>query len=173
MGFHKILVAFDGSEDSVKALKQAIHMKADQQGELCIVTVVKEHGGEPVFTEPFAPTHMAVTGIGTNPVPAAPPPDVGSDKVETLRKYHEREIQEEGEKILAVARATLNANHVQASMKVLQGEPAKAICSHAAVNGFDLIVIGNRGLSGLKKMMMGSVSEKVVQHAECPVLIVK
>jgi nucleotide-binding universal stress UspA family protein len=39
--------------------------------------------------------------------------------------------------------------------------------------GADLIVIGSRGLSGMKRLLMGSVSESVVRHAHCPVLVVR
>ena len=39
--------------------------------------------------------------------------------------------------------------------------------------GADLIVIGSRGLSGMKRLVMGSVSESVVRHAPCPVLVMR
>ena len=39
--------------------------------------------------------------------------------------------------------------------------------------GADLIVLGSRGLSGMKRLLMGSVSESVVRHAHCPVLVVR
>jgi nucleotide-binding universal stress UspA family protein len=39
--------------------------------------------------------------------------------------------------------------------------------------GADLIVIGSRGLGGMKRLLMGSVSESVVRHAHCPVLVVR
>jgi nucleotide-binding universal stress UspA family protein len=57
--------------------------------------------------------------------------------------------------------------------KVVRGNPAEIICKIAEEEGFDLIVIGSRGLSGMKAFFLGGVSDKVSRHAICPVLIVR
>jgi nucleotide-binding universal stress UspA family protein len=57
--------------------------------------------------------------------------------------------------------------------EVLQGPPAEAILDVAKNRECDLIVMGSRGLGQLTGLLLGSQSQKVVQHAECPVLIVK
>jgi nucleotide-binding universal stress UspA family protein len=57
--------------------------------------------------------------------------------------------------------------------KPVRGNPAKMICQIAEEEGFDLIVIGCRGLSGIEAFFLGGVSDKVSQHASCPVLIVR
>lgn len=54
-----------------------------------------------------------------------------------------------------------------------QGEPALAILEYAEESGSDLIIMGSRGLSGLREFVLGSVSHHVVQHSKVPVLIVK
>lgn len=54
-----------------------------------------------------------------------------------------------------------------------QGVPARAILEFAEQTGSDLIVIGSRGLGGIRGMVLGSVSHNVVQHAKVPVLVVK
>jgi len=56
---------------------------------------------------------------------------------------------------------------------VREGYAATAIVDEAIELGADLIVIGTHGLSGLKHMLLGSVAERVVQKAPCPVLTVK
>ena len=56
---------------------------------------------------------------------------------------------------------------------VREGYAATAIVDEATERGADLIVIGTHGLSGLKHMLLGSVAERVVQKAPCPVLTVK
>ncbi|CAG7638653.1 Stress response protein NhaX [Paenibacillus solanacearum] len=56
---------------------------------------------------------------------------------------------------------------------VTDGSPAGAIVSCAEHHECDLIIIGNRGLSGLQKLFLGSVSKQVVQDAPVPVLVVK
>lgn len=56
---------------------------------------------------------------------------------------------------------------------ILEGPAAPSIIEYANTNGCNLIVIGSRGLSGIKEAFLGSVSHYVSQHAVCPVLIVK
>jgi nucleotide-binding universal stress UspA family protein len=57
--------------------------------------------------------------------------------------------------------------------EILQGPPAEAILEVAKNRHCDLIVMGSRGLGQFVGLLLGSQSQKVVQHAECPVLIVK
>jgi len=53
------------------------------------------------------------------------------------------------------------------------GDPADAILFAAATHAPDLIIVGRRGVSGIKRFLLGSVSSRVVSHAECDVLVVK
>ena len=57
--------------------------------------------------------------------------------------------------------------------EVLEGSPAEAILDVAKTRKCDLIVMGSRGLGRLTGLLLGSQSQKVVQHAPCPVLIVR
>ncbi|TDA69869.1 MAG: universal stress protein [Clostridia bacterium] len=57
--------------------------------------------------------------------------------------------------------------------RVVPGHPADVLVRLAEAEDCDLIVVGARGLSGVKRYLMGSVSEAVVRHAHCPVLVVK
>ena len=59
-------------------------------------------------------------------------------------------------------------NHV-----FLQGDPATRIISYAAEAGSDLIVMGTHGRTGLERLLLGSVAEKVMRDAPCSVLVVK
>jgi len=52
-------------------------------------------------------------------------------------------------------------------------DPSKGIVNYANSNDFDLIVIGSHGRTGLRKRLLGSVAYGVVEHAKCPVLIIK
>lgn len=54
-----------------------------------------------------------------------------------------------------------------------KGNPAQAILRAAESAGFDVIIIGSRGLGGVKGLLLGSVSHAVVQHASVPVLVVR
>jgi len=53
------------------------------------------------------------------------------------------------------------------------GDPAQEICAKAKSENYELIVIGSRGHGLFAELLMGSVSHKVVQHAHCPVLVVR
>ena len=61
----------------------------------------------------------------------------------------------------------------EATTDVVFGASAAMITAYAADNGFDMIVMGTRGRSGLAHLVMGSVAESVVRTASCPVLTVK
>ena len=58
-----------------------------------------------------------------------------------------------------------------AETKILEGDPGGAICSFAAEVGADAIVMGSRGRGGFKRAVLGSVSDHVVRHAPCTVVI--
>ncbi len=69
--------------------------------------------------------------------------------------------------------ATPFAGSVPAKTVCLRGQPWQAICDWAADNEVDLIVMPTHGHSGLLHMWLGSVAERVVQKAACPVLVVR
>ena len=56
---------------------------------------------------------------------------------------------------------------------MVEGHPAERILKYAEEAGVDLIAMGSHGLSGVLSVLMGSVSRKVLDHAKCPVLIVR
>ena len=62
---------------------------------------------------------------------------------------------------------------VAADSLALEGKPAETIIQAARDNDCDLIVLGSHGRTGLDRLLMGSVSQQVVTHAKCPVLVVK
>ncbi len=53
------------------------------------------------------------------------------------------------------------------------GHPAKEICAYAKDQGHDLVVMGSRGRSEVQELMVGSVSQAVLHHAPCPVMVVR
>ncbi len=69
--------------------------------------------------------------------------------------------------------ASLRAQGLEVEAVVREGYPATVIEEEAERQNADLIVIGTRGLTGLRHMLLGSVAERVVQKAPCPVLTVK
>lgn len=142
--YSRILVAYDGSELSKKALDMAITLaKQDEKIELNVVAV----------SNPPTATSMGSYGI-----------------------YNQElinEIRNNAEKLLREAKEKLSGLTNKCSTVVLEGNPGRLIVDHANQTSCDLIVMGSRGLSGLKEMFLGSTSHFVVQRANCPVFIVK
>ena len=82
-------------------------------------------------------------------------------------------VKAEAEQNLRRYAEPLRAQGLSADIIVREGYPATVIEQEAVDQRADLIVIGTRGLSGLKHLLLGSIAERVVQKAPCPVLTVK
>lgn len=79
----------------------------------------------------------------------------------------------EAETILKKALEAVGETPGEVHTEILEGSPAEAILDVAKTREVDLIVMGSRGIGRLKGLLIGSQSQKVVQHALCPVLIVR
>ncbi|WP_010096626.1 universal stress protein [Ornithinibacillus scapharcae] len=166
IGFKHILLAFDGSEYSVRALQTAEHIAKLSKAKL---TVAYVH--EPNLDTSFRPALTRVqdqgvmhTEIGTIPVPSTEP--ARNDLEQT---HYEDNTPDH---ILSDAKLRLS-NLDEVIYEVLAGKPSEEIAKLAKEEDMDLIIMGNRGISGFKKFVMGSVSRKVMDEAECPVLVIK
>ncbi|GGH88672.1 nucleotide-binding universal stress UspA family protein [Pullulanibacillus pueri] len=170
MRYNNIMVAFDGSEGSQKAL---VHAANHLEGELTVVTVVKERKGLDFVVGATSEVNPVVLNNGMYQYPVDRQASIDVHEADLVQQGKQQEVQQEGEDILRLAKEILEKQHVKAKTEVLEGEPVQVICEHAQVNDFDLIVVGSRGVSGIKKLVLGSVSQKVIQESECPVLVVK
>ncbi len=147
--FKRILVAVDGSESSLAAAKVAIDLTRSNNANLTVLNVLYT----PSYWVSYSPTGM--------------PPVYLTE----LREHEEKEAHQLIEKVKSMA----SQHGVNARGEVLEDIPSvvQAITDYAANEKIDLIVIGTRGLSGFKKLLIGSVSSGVATHAPCPVLIVR
>lgn len=144
MSYSKILAAYDGSAPSDQALDKAIELvKLLPSTQLEVLHVAK------------SPNVV----LGESYIPASA----------DMRQA----VYEEAERILNRARQRLSAASVNGNVQMMEGEPASVIVEFANDRRCDLIVIGSRGLSGLKELVLDSVSHHVVQRSSVPVLIVK
>jgi nucleotide-binding universal stress UspA family protein len=80
---------------------------------------------------------------------------------------------EAGSQIMDEAAGALEADGIAVRRELLEGPLAEAILSVADTRECDLIVLGARGLSSLQSLLLGSVSQHVIQHAQSPVLVVR
>jgi nucleotide-binding universal stress UspA family protein len=151
----KILVPTDGSEMADKALNLALDLASKYKAEVEILHVIP-----PVYM-PITPYPVM---MGESPV--LPP--------EWLNNYY-KEAQVESRKMLteAMKLAQSKAEDVKLIPKLSEGRPSDMIVAEAEDEDFDLIVMGSRGLGGIKEYILGSVSNQVVHEAKSPVLVVK
>jgi nucleotide-binding universal stress UspA family protein len=75
--------------------------------------------------------------------------------------------------MLEAAAGEIRAAGVEVEVFARQGDPADAILDVAEERGSDLIVVGNKGMTGAKRFLLGSVPNKVSHHAPCSVLIIR
>ena len=141
----KILLATDGSQDAELACTTAVDMAIDTDSELHVVTVAP---GYPSF-------------------------DVNIPQVvEQLRKQAEKVLDEQVEKIERDG-GKLAHKHLKIADPIGERHRAQQILRVAEEIGAGLIVMGSRGRGGVRRALMGSVSDSVVRHAHCPVLVVR
>lgn len=82
-------------------------------------------------------------------------------------------VRKSGEAILAEGEKIAKAQKVKVEKKLKEGAVVEEILKTTRKENFDLIVIGARGISKIKELLLGSISHGVTIHAPCPVLIVK
>jgi len=143
--FRRVLVATRGRPWSDRALELAIRMAKAYQLELVIVSIL---------TPPYVPDRAATWGIATAP-------EV-EDGVEHLVR-----------RVLREASALAEANALKYICEIRHGRPAEEIVKAVEQYQCDLILIGSRGQSGVRRVTMGETGNEVVLKAPVPVIVVK
>lgn len=100
------------------------------------------------------------------------PPTVYVESQKLLNEIKDK-YRIEASKILDKCKQQAEKSGVKIETVMSEGDAASNITGYAHKEGFDVIVIGSRGLGKFKEMVLGSVSNKVLHHAKCAVLIVK
>ena len=91
---------------------------------------------------------------------------------EELEKQLEKKIKENAERLLNAIISKLDFNGIRVESDVLLGEPYVKILETAKNDKIDMIVMSNRGFSKIKRFFVGSVTQRVIAEAPCPVLVV-
>ncbi len=146
--FKKILFATDGSECAKRAEKYAIELAKDENGEV---------------------TAISVGNISYAAVP------IGIDGTSMLQATIADAIENEtknAEKFLNEFKEIAEKENVKVNTIVKIGNPDTEIIEESEKN-YDVIIIGSKGLSGIKRYLLGSVAEHVVRYSKIPVLVVK
>ena len=145
MRFNSIIVATDGSKYSSTAAGEAIGLAQRNKSRLTVVAAVP--------SELMTPTDI----------------DFTMNQKELLAESEMREAEKNAK---AVKEAALKSG-VEAKAFVMTGRPADTIIEIAKDKVADLIVLGSHGRTGVERLLMGSVAERVIVLASCPVLVVK
>ncbi len=139
----RILVPIDFSENAASVLDWAAHLAQEHGSRILLLHVYHL----PVEVQQLEGAYL--------------PPDFWST------------VKNEAEQQLGRFAEDLRGRGLEVEALVREGYPATVIVEEAESLEADLLVIGTHGLSGLKHMLLGSIAERVVQKAPCPVLTVK
>ncbi|HEY6570622.1 MAG TPA: universal stress protein [Candidatus Limnocylindrales bacterium] len=143
----RALLAIDGSGESENALDTAASLVWPPRSRLDIVTVV------PADTELLGGPWMFAS----------------YDVVPAVRDR----LRDEGRRLVDEAAALVRRPGLEVVGRVLEGRAATAITDAAKRTGAQLVIVGARGHGTLERMLLGSVSAEVVDHADCPVLVAR
>jgi nucleotide-binding universal stress UspA family protein len=144
--FGRIVVGTDGSETAKEAVRQATDLAKQVGASLDVVSAY-----EPVPQSRLREERQQV------------PQDL----------EHTVTPREDVDATLAEAVKDIEATGVGVQTYARQGDPADAIIDVAEEQEADLIIVGNKGMTGAKRFLLGSVPNKVSHHAPCSVLIVR
>jgi nucleotide-binding universal stress UspA family protein len=143
----KILVPIDGSECSLHAAKYATRIAKDENAQLYCIHVIT--------SVPY--------GIATS---------TATPVIEEYLKVYEEKVQSWFDKVRDMAKTECIPD-LKTEIFTDVNSVIESIIDYATSKNIDLIVIGTRGRTGLKRFLMGSVANGVVQHAHCSVLLVR
>lgn len=141
-----LILATDGSDGAMRALAFAVRLATALETELCLVTVTPSMGLSQKDLEEFSRTENVSLGDVL---------DAGAQRI--LARARSRAIE-------------LGAHRLRT--EAATGDPAETILGFAERDGADAIVVGKRGWGPLRGMLLGSVSQKLVSLAGCPVVVV-
>lgn len=146
----KLLIPIDGSPASIKAAEKAIALGKLIDSELIFVTVVN------------MPSAERYSYFGMH---------VENQFIANRKEMLERLVQEEG-KMLKIVVRNLDLGDLKTSQKVLVGGTAPEIIKLAEEEQVDYIFMGKKGFSTVERLFVGSVTQKVISGAPCPVVVV-
>ena len=152
----KILVPLDGSEHSLKALNIAIQIAKKFKGKLTLIHVYSVTVVPVIMPEP-----ATLTGAGV--------PMMSSAEISKIADS----ARDAGNRVLSDGEVKAKAEGVEVEKVLVEGHVVHEIVRTAKEGKFDLVVIGARGRSKIRELLLGSVTDGVIHHGSEPVLVVK
>lgn len=146
--YNKILLPTDGSKYSIRASEHAIWIADSSNADIIVLNV-----------------------IDTNYLKSLPQEDLRLELDKNLREEGKRAL-DSFSKMLMDTKCEGRCKNVKLTSEIKEGHPADVIIRTINEENIDLVVMGASGKSGFKKFFLGSVTEKVVRSAKCPVLVI-
>lgn len=157
--FDKILVPLDGSRSSARALEAAIAIAKKFNGEITLSHVYSVGILTATLTSEVEESTLTPSGN------SLPPSEVYWVTKDAIRKA--------GANLLSKNEEMVRAKGISVEKLLKEGHLVQEIREVAKEGEYDLIVIGVKGISEVRETRLGSVSEKVIRNAQCPVLVIK
>jgi nucleotide-binding universal stress UspA family protein len=156
--FEKILVAVDRAPASEMVFTKALELARGSKAQVVLLSTIVPEYGVGYLSPPLYPNSEAAAVTET-----------------TVKLYLERQEQERKLNLEFLQGLAARALQVDVAAQINQqiGDPARSICEVADTLSIDLIVVGRRGYIGLHELLMNSVSNYVLHHAPCSVLVVQ
>jgi nucleotide-binding universal stress UspA family protein len=153
----KILVPVDGSTASINAVKKSIEVAKKMNGTIELLSVVHIDGLQNYMRYKRQWSQVDGSAISES---------------HSEEKQIEEKMKENSWRMLKAVIEKLNFSNIHTDEEVLIGEPYEVILEKARNENFDLIVMGNRGFSKIKRFFVGSVTQRVISDSPCPVLVI-
>ena len=155
--FNKILVAIDGSTTSRKVFEAGVSLAQNRGASLMLLHVLSSK--EEDYPSPFIYSDLKYNP-NVEPI------------LEDYRKQWQK-FEQQGREFWQSLTEEATQAGVKTEFKQTLGYPGQNICEEAQTWSAELILVGSRGLTGLKEMFLGSISNYVIHHAPCSVFIVR
>jgi nucleotide-binding universal stress UspA family protein len=153
--FSRVLVAIDGSISSMHTIDYAISIAMKNNSQLVILYVID------VYKYPYLPSSIILA------------PTFGSEKYLEERNEAEGQMNKIKEKYKQKTKNNIDSKDLKTEIVEGAKSAATTIMEYAESENIDLIIIGSRGKTSFKKLLLGSVSSDIIKNAHCAVLVIR
>ena len=153
--FSRVLVAIDGSISSMHTIDYAISIAIKNNSQLVILYVID------VYKYPYLPSSIILA------------PTFGSEKYLEERNEAEEQMNKIKEKYKQKTKNNIDSKELKTEIVEGAKSAATTIMEYAESENIDLIIIGSRGRTSFKKLLLGSVSSDIIKNAHCAVLVIR
>lgn len=153
--FSRVLVAIDGSISSMHTIDYAISIAMKNNSQLVILYVID------VYKYPYLPSSIILA------------PTFGSEKYLEERNEAEEQMNKIKEKYKQKTKNNIDSKELKTEIVEGAKSAATTIMKYAESENIDLIIIGSKGKTSFKKLLLGSVSSDIIKNAHCAVLVIR